>query len=43
MRAVADRCNSRFGGADQPHDLAVLKLGMIAHQPEDGVRAILAA
>src|SRR6516165_3390744 len=37
--ALADRLDGRLGGADEPHDLAVLELGMVAHQPEDGVRA----
>ncbi len=41
--ALADRVDGRLGGADQPHDLAVLEFGMIAHQPEDGVRPVLAA
>src|SRR6266481_4143465 len=41
--ALADRLDGRLGGADEPHDLAVLELGMVAHQPEDGVRAVLAA
>jgi hypothetical protein len=42
VRALADRLDGRLGGADEPHDLAVLELGMVAHQPEDGVRAVLA-
>src|SRR5262249_12391077 len=43
MGALADRLDGRLGGADEPHDLAVLELGMVAHQPEDGVRTVLAA
>ncbi len=43
VRAVADRLNGGFGRADQPHDLAVLELRMVAHQPEDRVGTILAA
>src|SRR5215475_15027268 len=42
MGALADRLNSGLRGADKPHDLAVLELGMVAHKPEDGIRAILA-
>src|SRR5262249_15533850 len=42
MGALADRLNSGLRGADKAHDLAVLDLGMVAHQPEDGIRAILA-
>src|SRR6516164_8774390 len=41
--ALADRLDGRLGGADEPHDLAVLELGMVAYQPEDGVRALAAA
>src|SRR4051812_41928682 len=43
MGALADRIDRRFGGADEAHDLRVLELGMIAHQPQDCVRAVLAA
>src|SRR5215208_2386261 len=43
MRALADRRDRRLGGADEPHDLAVLELRMIAHQPQDGVGTVLAA
>src|SRR5215470_9960138 len=43
MGALADRLDGRLGSADEPHDLAVLELGMVAHQPEDGVRTVLAA
>ncbi len=42
MRAVADRLDGRLGGADEAHDLRVLQLRMVAHQPEDGVRPVLA-
>ena len=41
MRALANRLNRGFRRTDKPHDLAVFDLGMIAHQPEDGVGPIL--
>src|SRR6516162_8445609 len=41
--ALADRLDGRLGRADEPHDLRILELGMVAHQPEDGVRTVLAA
>src|SRR5579863_8226336 len=34
MAALADRLQGVFGGADEPHDLRVLELGMVAQQPE---------
>src|SRR6478752_1034077 len=43
MGAFADRTDRRLGGADEPHDLAVLELRMIAHQPQDRVRPVLPA
>ena len=43
VAAIADRLDGRFGGPDQPHDLAVLQLRMVAHQPKDGVRPVLPA
>ena len=42
VRALADRLDGRLGGADEAHDLRVLQLRMVAHQPEDGVRPVLA-
>src|SRR5262245_54075071 len=33
--------NRRLGGADETHDLAVLELRMVAHQPEDGPRPVV--
>jgi len=41
--AFADGLDGRLGGTDEPHDLAVLELGVISHQPENGVRTILPA
>src|SRR6516162_10920 len=41
VRAFADCLDGRFGGADEPHDLAVFELGVIAHEPEDRVRPVL--
>ena len=41
--ALADRLDGRLRRSDQPHDLAVLELRMVAHQPQDGVGTILAA
>ena len=35
--AVADCGDGRLGGAGEAHDLRVLELRMVAHQPEDGV------
>src|SRR5262249_21651617 len=43
MGTFADRLNGRLGGADEAHDRAVFQLGVVAHQPQDGVRAILPA
>ena len=40
--AVADLRDGRLGRADQADDLRVLELGMVAQQPEDGVRTVLA-
>src|SRR6478735_11585113 len=40
--AVADLGDGRFRRADQADDLRVLELGMVAQQPEDRVRAVLA-
>jgi hypothetical protein len=40
--AVADRLDGRLGRADQPDDLGILHFRMVAQQPEDGVRPILA-
>jgi hypothetical protein len=40
--ALLDRFDGGLGGADQPHDLAVLQLRMVAQQPENGIRPILA-
>src|SRR5690606_4453850 len=37
------RVDGRFGGADQTHDLRVLELGVVAHQPLDGVGPLVAA
>src|SRR5262252_8577923 len=43
MGPFADRLNGRFGGADEPHDLAVLQLRVVAHEPKDCVWAVLPA
>src|SRR6266481_97514 len=43
MGTFADCLDGRLGGADEAHDLAVFQLGVVAHQPQDGVRAILPA
>ena len=43
VRALADRRDRRFGGADEPHDRAVFQLRMVAHQPQDRVRPVLPA
>ncbi|MNV83848.1 hypothetical protein D3C71_1776750 [compost metagenome] len=42
MGALADLLDRRFGGADKAGNLCVLQLGMVANQPENGVRTILA-
>ena len=42
MGALADLLDRRFGGADETRNLRILEFGMIAHQPKDGVRPILA-
>ncbi|MNL67664.1 hypothetical protein D3C87_1922730 [compost metagenome] len=42
MGALADLLDRRLGGADKTGNLCVLQLGMVANQPENGVRAILA-
>src|ERR1700680_4318469 len=41
MGSLADRLDRRLGGADEAHDLAVLELGVVAQQPENGIRAVL--
>jgi hypothetical protein len=43
VRALADRLDRRLGGADESHDLRVLQLGMVAHQPQDRVGTVLPA
>ena len=43
MGALADGDDGRLGRADEAHDLRVLELGMVAQEPEDGVRPVLAA
>ncbi len=40
---LAHRFDGRLGGAHEAHDLRVLELGMVANQPADGVRALVAA
>ncbi len=42
VRALPDGGDGRLGRADQPHDCAVLQLRMVAHEPENGVGAVLA-
>ena len=42
MGAVADRLDGRFGGSDEPHDLGILELRVIADEPQDGIRPVLA-
>src|ERR1700730_11422306 len=42
MGSLADRLDRRLGRADEPHDLAVLELGVVAQQPENGIGAVLA-
>ncbi len=42
MRAVADLADRRLRRADKAHDLAVLQFRVIAEQPEDGVRPLVA-
>ena len=42
VAALADRLDGRAGGADQLADLAVGQLGMVADQPGDAVRLVLA-
>src|ERR1700730_10322406 len=41
MRPVADCLQRRFRSAGETHDLRILQLGMIAHQPENRIRTIL--
>ena len=43
MRAVADRLKRVLRRADEAHDLRVLELGMVAEQPQHGVRPVLPA
>ena len=43
VAALADRFQRVLGRADEAHDLRVLQLGMVAQQPEDRVRPVLAA
>jgi len=43
MRALADGLYGRLGRADEPHDLRIAKLGMMAKEPQNGVRPVLAA
>jgi hypothetical protein len=42
VRAVADLLDRVLGRADQARDLRVLQFRMVAHQPQDRVRAVLA-
>ena len=41
MGAVAHAGDGGLGGADQPHDLAVLQFRMVAHQPQDRARPLV--
>src|SRR6185295_14093637 len=41
VRALADALDRRFRGTDKAHDLRVLELRMVAHQPENGIRPVL--
>ena len=42
MRALADRLDRVLGRSDQARDRGVFQFRMVAHQPENGVRTILA-
>src|SRR5689334_3288205 len=41
MGALANGLDGGLGSADEAHDLAVLELGMVAHEPKNRVRPIL--